>query len=167
MSAAFIRCSIKSLWNALRHDQKDNERRSEKVKVDIHQTVHVHNTTSPLCSNFYRFTVRPKGSVFQPLVHLFMWGILYLCGWKSYPKLSIYVRYIVPLWLENHTLVIHLCDIYYTPVVRKLYPSLSINVMSFILLKDEVQWLLRYVLYQFISINVIHIIPLKDEVQWL
>src|SRR6266446_3473104 len=39
----------------------------------------------------------------------------------STPLLAIYVRYIVPLQLENHTFVIHLCDIYSTPAVGKLY----------------------------------------------
>ena len=27
---------------------------------------------------------------------------------------SFYVKYIVPLWLENHTMVIHLCEVYCT-----------------------------------------------------
>ena len=31
-----------------------------------------------------------------------MWDILYLCGWKVISQLSIYMRYIVPLRLENH-----------------------------------------------------------------
>ena len=43
------------------------------------------------------------------LSHPFMLDILYLCGWKIIPLSSIYVRYIVPLQWENHTLVIHLC----------------------------------------------------------
>ena len=49
------------------------------------------------------------------------------CGthevWKSYPGLAFYVRYFVPLWLENHILVIHLHDIYCTPAVGKSYFS--------------------------------------------
>ena len=30
---------------------------------------------------------------------------------NSYPGLAVYVRHIVPLWLENHTMVIHLCEV--------------------------------------------------------
>ena len=55
------------------------------------------------------------------LSHLFMWGISYLCGWKSILLPSIYVRYIVPLRLKNHTLVIHLREIYCTSAVGKSY----------------------------------------------
>ena len=39
----------------------------------------------------------------------------------STPGLAIYVRYIVPLRLENHSLVIHLCEIYCTSAVGKSY----------------------------------------------
>ena len=52
---------------------------------------------------------------------------------------TIYVRYIVPLWLENHTLVIHLHKIYCTPAVGKTYPSLSIYVRYIVLLEYEFQ----------------------------
>ena len=55
------------------------------------------------------------------LSHLFMWDISYLCGWKSILLPSIYVRYIVPLRLENHTLAIYLCGIYHTSAVGKAY----------------------------------------------
>ena len=46
---------------------------------------------------------------------------LYPCGWKTIPSSSTYVRYFVPLWLENHTFVIHLCKIFCTPAVGKSY----------------------------------------------
>ena len=39
------------------------------------------------------------------LSHSFMWDILYPWGWKIIPEPAIYMRYIVLLWLENHTLV--------------------------------------------------------------
>jgi hypothetical protein len=55
--------------------------------------------------------------------HLYTWDILYLCGWKIILLPSIYVRYIVPLRLENHTLAIYLCEIYCTPAVGKSYLS--------------------------------------------
>jgi hypothetical protein len=44
---------------------------------------------------------------------------LYPWSWKVIPVLSIYVRYFVPLWLENHTLLIHLREIFCTPSVGK------------------------------------------------
>ena len=76
-------------------------------------------------------TVRPMGSESHTLVQPFMWGILYPCGWKFISQLSIYVRYIVPLRLENHILVIHLCEVYSTPAVGKSYLSSSIHGESF------------------------------------
>ena len=50
-----------------------------------------------------------------------MLDILYPCGWKTIPSSSTYVRYFVPLQLENHTFIIHLCKIFCTPVVGKSY----------------------------------------------
>jgi hypothetical protein len=41
-----------------------------------------------------------------------MWDILYPYSWKI-------IWYIIPLWLENHTLVIHLHEIYCTFAVGK------------------------------------------------
>ena len=38
---------------------------------------------------------------------------------NSYPSLAIYVRYIVPLWYENHSV----CKIYCTLMAGKSYPS--------------------------------------------
>ena len=51
------------------------------------------------------YTVRPMRLEIQPQVWPFIWGILYPCGWKIIPSLSIYVIFIIPMWLENHTLV--------------------------------------------------------------
>jgi hypothetical protein len=42
---------------------------------------------------------------------------------NSTPGLAVYVIFIIPMWLENHILVIHLQKIYGTSVVRKSYPS--------------------------------------------
>ena len=50
-----------------------------------------------------------------------MLDILYRCGWKIIPSSSTYVRYFVPLWLENHTFNNHLCEIFCTLVVGKSY----------------------------------------------
>ena len=59
-----------------------------------------------------------------------MWGILYLCGWKAIIESSIYERHFVPLQLENHTLVIHLCEIFCTPTVENYtsYHTLVIHL---------------------------------------
>ena len=47
------------------------------------------------------------------------------CGiqgaWKSYPGLAIYMRYFVPLWLESHSWIIHLWEIFCTSAVGKSY----------------------------------------------
>jgi len=58
---------------------------------------------------------------------------------ENHSQLSIYVRYFVPLQLENHTLVIHLCEIYSTPAVGNLYLSLFIYGEIFVLSEYEFQ----------------------------
>ena len=69
----------------------------------------------------YTTTVGPMGPENHILVWQFIWDILYLCGWKAIIESSIYERYFVSLQLENHTLVIHLCEIFCIPMVEKSY----------------------------------------------
>ena len=42
-------------------------------------------------------------------------------AWNSNSGLGIYVRYFVPLWLENHSQVIHLREVYCTLMVGNSY----------------------------------------------
>ena len=72
----------------------------------------------------------------------FMWDILYLCGWKIIPSSSIYVIYIVPLQLENYTLIHLLMVRYVVPLEYEFQSHSSSNHQLFILwMAEPVSWI--------------------------
>jgi uncharacterized membrane protein YhdT len=54
-----------------------------------------------------------------------MRDILYLCSWKIIPYLSIYMRYIVPLWLENHPVNAAILGMNFMHILVRIIPLIS------------------------------------------